>query len=157
MSSSLWPHGPQTARLLCPWGILQARILEWVATSFSRNTEQWYNGVGSGRRWYFCLDDFLPQWSEFCRHSQVKDSRFRGSLSRCPTCPSLETRATQPPGPGQLTGAFVCFAFNYLSVWDISKLIYIQMCLHLLHLIFLLFTVITKRMSKCFYYDPNIL
>ena len=32
---SLWLHGLQSARFLCPW-ISQARILEWVATSFSR-------------------------------------------------------------------------------------------------------------------------
>ena len=34
-SDSLQPHGLQPARLLHPWD-LQARILEWVATSFSR-------------------------------------------------------------------------------------------------------------------------
>ena len=37
ISNSLWPHGLQPARLL--WHrILQARILEWVAISFSRGS-----------------------------------------------------------------------------------------------------------------------
>ena len=31
VSISLRPYGLTLARLLCPWGILQARILEWVA------------------------------------------------------------------------------------------------------------------------------
>ena len=34
---TLWP---QTTRLLCPWGILQARILEWVAIPSSRVSSQ---------------------------------------------------------------------------------------------------------------------
>ena len=29
MSDSLWHHGPQSTRLLCPWDF-EARILEWV-------------------------------------------------------------------------------------------------------------------------------
>ena len=37
ISDSLWPHGLQPARLLCPC-ILQARILEWVAISSSRGS-----------------------------------------------------------------------------------------------------------------------
>ena len=39
MSNSFWPHGLQPARLLCH-GILQARILEWVAISFSRGSSR---------------------------------------------------------------------------------------------------------------------
>ena len=42
MSDSLQPHG-----LLCPW-ILQARMLEWVATSFSKGvfqTKEWNPGL----------------------------------------------------------------------------------------------------------------
>ena len=35
LSDSLWHHGPQPTRLLCPWDS-PARILEWVAMSFSR-------------------------------------------------------------------------------------------------------------------------
>ena len=31
MPNSLQPYGLWPARLLCPWGILQARILKWVA------------------------------------------------------------------------------------------------------------------------------
>ena len=34
------PHGLQPAKLLCLWGILQARILEWVAMPFSRGSSQ---------------------------------------------------------------------------------------------------------------------
>ena len=37
MSDSLWPYGLEPARSLYPW-ILQARILEWVAISFSRGS-----------------------------------------------------------------------------------------------------------------------
>ena len=36
---TLWPRGLQPARLLCP-GILQARVLEWAAISFSRGSSQ---------------------------------------------------------------------------------------------------------------------
>ena len=36
MSDSLWPHGLQHARLLCPW-IFPGKNTEWVAISFSRN------------------------------------------------------------------------------------------------------------------------
>ena len=34
VSDSLWPHGLQPTRLLCPW-IFQARVLEWGAIAFS--------------------------------------------------------------------------------------------------------------------------
>ena len=37
MSDSLWPYGLEPARSLYPW-IFQARILEWVAISFSRGS-----------------------------------------------------------------------------------------------------------------------
>ena len=39
-SDSLQPHGLQPARLPCPWEILQARILEWVARPSSRGSSQ---------------------------------------------------------------------------------------------------------------------
>ena len=39
-SDSLQPHGLYSARLLCPWEILQARILEWVAMPSSRGSSQ---------------------------------------------------------------------------------------------------------------------
>ena len=35
VSDSQWLHGLQPTRLLCP-GVSQARILEWIATPFSR-------------------------------------------------------------------------------------------------------------------------
>ena len=35
----LWPHGMKPTRLLCAW-IFLARILDWVAISFSRGTSQ---------------------------------------------------------------------------------------------------------------------
>ena len=49
VSDSLWLHGLQSDRLLCPWsllqltgssvdGIFQTRILEWVAISYSRGS-----------------------------------------------------------------------------------------------------------------------
>ena len=34
----LQPHGLQPTKILCPYGILQARIMEWVAISFSRGS-----------------------------------------------------------------------------------------------------------------------
>ena len=40
VSDSLWPHGLQPTRLLCPWGCLQARILEWVVMPSSRGSSQ---------------------------------------------------------------------------------------------------------------------
>ena len=39
VSNSLWPHGLQPTRLLCH-GVLQARIPEWVAIPFSRESSQ---------------------------------------------------------------------------------------------------------------------
>ena len=36
-SNSLWPHGLQPNRLLCPW-VLLTRILEWVAVSYSKGS-----------------------------------------------------------------------------------------------------------------------
>ena len=39
MSNFVQPLGLQPARLLCP-GILQARVLEWVAISSSRGSSQ---------------------------------------------------------------------------------------------------------------------
>ena len=38
VSSSLRPHGLQPARILCPWGFSQARILQWVAIAFTRGS-----------------------------------------------------------------------------------------------------------------------
>ena len=38
MSDSLGPFGLKPARLLCPGDSFQARILEWVAISFSRGS-----------------------------------------------------------------------------------------------------------------------
>ena len=37
---TLRPHGLQPTRLLCPQGILQARILEWVAMASSRGSSK---------------------------------------------------------------------------------------------------------------------
>ena len=39
VSDSLWPHGLQPARLLCPW-VSQARVLEWGARPSSRASSQ---------------------------------------------------------------------------------------------------------------------
>ena len=39
VSDSLQPRGLQPTRLLCPW-IFQARVLEWIAISFSRGSSQ---------------------------------------------------------------------------------------------------------------------
>ena len=49
MSDSLWPHGLQPT-MLSIHGILQARILEWVAIPFSRGSswprdETWVSGI----------------------------------------------------------------------------------------------------------------
>jgi len=52
--NSLWPYGLYPARHLCP-GILQARILEWVAIPFSRGSS-WPRD----RTWVFCIAGRLP-------------------------------------------------------------------------------------------------
>ena len=39
VSDSLWPHGLQPPRLLCPWDF-QAGVLEWGAISFSRGSSR---------------------------------------------------------------------------------------------------------------------
>ena len=57
MPDSLWPHVLQPARLLCP-GILQARILEWVAISSSKGSSWWPRDW----TWVSCIvfSAFLP-------------------------------------------------------------------------------------------------
>ena len=78
VSDSLWPHGLQPTRLLCPW-ILQARILEWVAISFSI-----YTYVSS------------VQYSR----SVVSDSlRPHESLYARPPCPSPTSGVYADPCP----------------------------------------------------------
>ena len=37
MPDSLWPHGLQPTRLLHPWDIFQATVLEWGAIAFSKS------------------------------------------------------------------------------------------------------------------------
>ena len=58
VSDSLWPHGLQPTRLLCPW-ISQARILEWVAMPASRGSSQprviTNPGLPYRRRILYCL------------------------------------------------------------------------------------------------------
>ena len=49
MSDSVQAYGLQPTRLLCPW-ILQARILEWVAISFSRGSSQ-----SRDQTWVSCI------------------------------------------------------------------------------------------------------
>ena len=78
----LWPHGLQPSRLLWPWRILQARILEWLAMPSSRGSSQPRNQtqVSHTGRWnlyllsrqgtlhwfpvvpYLGLDGFFPVW-----------------------------------------------------------------------------------------------
>ena len=36
---TLWPHGLQSSRLLCPWGFSRPRILEWIAMPSSRSSQ----------------------------------------------------------------------------------------------------------------------
>ena len=58
VSTSLPCHGLYPARLLCPWGILQAKMLEWVALSFSRGSSQprYWTQVYPHCRWIlYCL------------------------------------------------------------------------------------------------------
>ena len=57
VSDSLWPHGLQSTRLFLH-GIFQARILEWVAISFSRRSSQprdWTPGLLHCRLYRFTL------------------------------------------------------------------------------------------------------
>ena len=52
MSDSLWPHGLEPARLLCPWDS-PARILEWTIIPFFRGSSQpqnwtWVSYIAGG-------------------------------------------------------------------------------------------------------------
>ena len=50
VSNSLPPHGLQPTRLSSVHGILQARILEWVAIPFSRNRREGFRCRARGHR-----------------------------------------------------------------------------------------------------------
>ena len=58
VSDSLRPHRLQPIRLLRPWRIFQARVLEWIAISFSRGSSllrnrTWVSRI-AGRRFTVC-------------------------------------------------------------------------------------------------------
>ena len=56
---TLWPHKLQPARLLEVHGILQARILEWVAIPFSRGSSQ----PGDWTQVSCIAGGFFPVWA----------------------------------------------------------------------------------------------
>ena len=69
VSDYLWPHGLQPAKLLCPC-VFQARILEWVAISFSRGSSQpedWSQFCTAGR--FFTEPPNLTHVSLSCTYS----------------------------------------------------------------------------------------
>ena len=72
VSDYLWPHGLQPAKLLCPC-VFQARILEWVAISFSRGSSQpedWSQFCTAGRFftvWATQLDSCESELHLLCR------------------------------------------------------------------------------------------
>ena len=77
----LCPYGLYSARLLCPrgplsTGILQVRILEWVAISFSRGSSQ-----PRDRTWASCLGRWIlyhwatsEAWGSVCSTTEVSQT-----------------------------------------------------------------------------------
>ena len=63
MSDSLWPHGLQPTRLLCPWDY-PARILEWVAISSSRGSS-WPRDWNHIYSWILNSWQILYHWATF--------------------------------------------------------------------------------------------
>ena len=102
-SDSLWPHGLQHARLPCPspspgacsnscplsqWcdpmdytahGILQARILEWVAVPFSRGSSQLKNQAQVSHT----AGRFFTSWVTRGAQSNIKFLNKRSHYKNC--------------------------------------------------------------------------
>ena len=94
MSNFLQPHGVQPSRLLCP-GIFWARILEWIAISFSRGSSQPRDGN--------CL--LLGRWTlHHCTTWEVQDEivRWHRHLNGC--------EFEQTPGDSEGKGSLLCCA-----------------------------------------------
>ena len=70
MSDSLCPYGLQPTRLLCPSGILLARILEWVAMLSSRGSSQPW-GRTQGWNPSLLADSLLPEPPEKPKNTGV--------------------------------------------------------------------------------------
>ena len=79
LPTSLWPYGLQPTRLLCPWD-LQARILEWVAISFSRGIFQ-TQGLNRCLQHYRQILDHWASW-EACSDGYMRENHSLQSYKR---------------------------------------------------------------------------
>ena len=118
LSESLWPHGLSPAS--SDHGTLQARILEWVAIPFSKDSSQ-HKGqiqVSCIAGIFFTVWATREAWWECCSHHHFLN--YLSSGSKCqpamPVClvmsDSLQPRGLQPArllcpwdSPGKSTGA----------------------------------------------------
>ena len=78
-SPTLWPHGLEPTRLLCPLGILPARILEWVAMpSF------WGSSQPRDRTQVSCIiGRFFTIWATREAHSLYKQDNIQSKTPFC--------------------------------------------------------------------------
>ena len=78
MPASLWPHGLYSSPSSSVYGILQARIPEWVAMPFSRGSSQ-----PRDRTWVSCIAGrFFTVWAT----SKAPKGRGKWNLKTCPWC-----------------------------------------------------------------------
>ena len=116
MFNSLWPHGLQPTRLLCPLGNLQARILEWVARPSSRGSSPPRDGTqascSAGR--------FFNVWAT----RRALAAAAAKSLQSCPTlCDPIDGPPPGSPVPGILqarTLEWVAICFSNAGKWKVK-------------------------------------
>ena len=67
MSNSVWPHRQQSTRLPCPWDP-PGKILEWVATPFSRGSSR-----PRDQNWVSCITvRFFTVYKHLYRHTHIR-------------------------------------------------------------------------------------
>ena len=74
---TLWPHGIQATRFLCPWEF-QAKTLQWVAISFSRGSFllrdwTWISCIGRQILYCWATREYLPIVGKVQIKTTVKD------------------------------------------------------------------------------------
>ena len=93
MSDSLRPHGLEPTRLLCPWN-LEARILEWVAISFSMQFDFYIIFICHEMLFFFWF--FLNHLKNFKKHSELEPykNKKKANLKTGPLFKSIIWLAT---------------------------------------------------------------
>ena len=134
VSDSLWPHGLQPTRLLCPW-ISQARILEWVAMPASRGSSQprviTNPGLPYRRRILYCLShQGTPKILEWVAYPFSRDL----------------------PNPGIKPGSPALQADSLSAELPATPCMYMCVCIHMyIHTPYFLYPFTCQWSLGCFY------